>query len=104
MIEGFKISVTGYELRDHLKARAVYHRERGEAYAKHAEGVQEIQESDDGPVSYSNSPSRGLKESAEKHLKQAFYFEFASEHTVLGETYLLREADLQHIELSPRGW
>lgn len=104
MIDGLKIDVTAEELEGHLRERSEYHAGRSVAYKSQAVGVQEIQEEDGGPASYSNSPSRSLSESAENHRKKSAYYLFLADHIVRGETYRLTERDLGEIGITSPRW
>lgn len=102
MIEGFRVQVSGFEIATHCQEKQAYHAARAEAYAKQAEDVGALQASDGGPSQYTNSPSRSLAESAERHTKQAAFFGFLAKHTPITETYSLGERDLEYLGITER--
>jgi len=91
MIDGFKLTMTGQELRKHLG-------ERVGAYQRKAERLRkQLKEPDpDCPL-----PEEMLQNEIERAEDRAEGFEFLREHTVELEVYLLGKADLQFAEFLP---
>jgi hypothetical protein len=100
LIEGFKIDVPGAEMRAHLNKRAVYHREKADAYTLQADGVAALK-----PASgQSNDPVANLQQSASQHHQKYALFSFMAEHVVPDTTYRMSERDLVYTEIVMDRW
>lgn len=116
MIEGLKIRVTSGELRTHLLARSVHHRQRADE--KEA-GIPELKSALETVTKNSlNPPSVGamnkmatssyhldpddaisqVETDIRNHRNSALAFEFFADH-LFDEDYTLSEADLRRLEI-----
>jgi hypothetical protein len=88
MIDGFKLTITGEELRAHLRERVAAYREKADDLRR------QIKEPDaECPL-----PAEMLLDEVERAEERAEEFEFMREHVVELEVYLLGGRDLQFVE------
>jgi hypothetical protein len=94
-IVGFKVFVSGSELRAHLATRANYHDERAKWYADNEAKVAE------SPTAMmTNDPVKAMQEAGRRHTAKADLFRFFVAHIPEGETYELSTSDTDQLELT----
>jgi hypothetical protein len=101
MIRGLKIEIPTQELREHIEARAQYHRDKAEWYAGQ---VRNLRAGGEGLGEYhaSNDPVASLQRSEHSHQERCAFFSFLAEHLIADETYRLTEEDLSRLEFISR--
>jgi hypothetical protein len=97
MIEGIHFDIRTDELKAHLEARVLHHRERAAFYE-----AQKATFADAPTEQMSNDPVQGLKAAGKRHLQQADLFAFMATHVAANETYRLSSHDLSTLELVPQ--
>ena len=97
MIEGIFMDVTSAELDEHLRARALHHKDRAGTYARQSAELEADQSEHDQNLS--NNPVRSLKDSQRHHQTRAELFTFMADHLVPNEVYRVSESDLTRLEL-----
>jgi len=88
MIDGFKLTITGEELRAHLRERVAAYRERAE----------ELRRQIKAPDPECPVPPEIVEDTAERAEERAEEFEFMREHVVELEVYVLGKTDLEFVE------
>lgn len=101
MIDGFRLTFTGEELRALLEARAAEHRANASEWERERARTAEDQ-TEDAPL----LPDHICQNEAERQAWRAEVLEFLRDHLEPLEVYRLAEADLDFAELLPRppGW
>jgi len=94
MIEGFKLTVSGKELKTHFLERAKHHHGRAAWYAQ-----QRGQFADAPTAQMSNDPVQGLKDAGKRHEQREAVFAFYAEHVEQDQQYRLSDHELQQLEL-----
>jgi hypothetical protein len=100
MIEGLKIEIPTRELREHIEARAQYHRDKAEWYAGQVSNLRAGGLAEQRHMS--NDPVSSLERSEQDHREKCAFFSFLAEHLIPDETYRLTEADLSRLEFISR--
>jgi|GEM_PF-4428172 len=98
MIEGFKVFVTGKELREHLTTRVAHHQERAEWYDKNNADFLK------SPVAanLSKDAVKDLLAAGERHRARITLFQFYVDHIPEDEKYLLTPHETDNLELTEK--
>lgn len=108
---GLKVVIIGSELSSILSARAVYHAERAEFYArkiKLLEGINE-KEAHESDVEFTTlmsnytgqrNPLEDLRAKLSQHQSKQKLQSFIADHLVLGEFYELTDDELRKFEIA----
>lgn len=98
MIEGFKVFVTGKELREHLTKQIAWHKERAEWYDKNNAEFQKT------PIAQNISKDavKDLQSAAEKHRARVTLFQFYVNHIPEDEKYVLTPHETDNLELTEK--
>ena len=98
MIEGVKIDLSAAELRQHLNARAEFHKRKADWYA---DRVRDLGAELPPDPNVSNNPTHSLQRSAEDHKNRYVFFRLLADH-VIEDTYRLSQGDLAALEFASR--
>lgn len=96
MIEGVKVSVSGKELKAHLEARSLYHKEQADAYSKRRTAMSSLQEE----RNVSGDPVGMFRAEEKAHSQKAQMFAFLAGHIDPDETFRITGYELVLLEFT----
>jgi hypothetical protein len=92
-VEGFKLTVSGDEMRSHLESRSAWHAERARYYEE-----QKAQFETAPTREMTEDPVKNLKVAGDRHKQKSEVFAFYAKHVDLEARYRLSDHELQQLE------